>query len=451
MPKILIFSQDTNLSRNLHDLLINNSYEVAVFAESNEAIEAIREEFFDAVFIDLPSNNSVNHELLTSIKCFHDLLPIIVITESNRIAVAHKGIKNGATNYITKPINSSALLLTLKLVISDAALRIENLLYKRSLEGSECDDFILEPSEAMIKIYTLIEKIAKTDSPIMITGEIGTGKETVARRIHNRSLRSDFGFCKIDCATLPVNLQESELFGYTREGEDMEGIFQRFNGGTVFLDNIEALPISTQVKLLYLMQNKKIQLIGSTKIVNINIRLLAGSLNELKEDTMSGNFFESLYQRLNTIKINLPPLRERREDIPNLVEHFLDCLSCHNSLRVQISSPALVVLCEYDWPGNTEQLKNLLQRLITASETGEIICDDLPAELSAKKEPDVEWNKIVDNKLDDIAPLKQYLQMQERSYLQKVLERSGGDKNLAAKKLGISLASFYRKWNESML
>jgi two-component system, NtrC family, response regulator len=456
MPKILIFSQDSSLRKTLTSLLISNSYDVSSFFVPDKAINSIREETYDLVFIDFPQNNVVNHELITAIHCFQDLLPIIVITDDNKIHIAQEAIKNGATTYITKPLNPEALLLTLTIALSQADTLIENLLYRRDFQKISDSNFSVTSSDYMLQVYSLVEKIAQSDSAIMLTGETGTGKETIARRIHAKSQRAKYNFCKVDCAALPLKMQESELFGYVRKitakkPQNIQGIFEKNNGGTIFLDNIDVLPMNTQIKLLYLLKNRKIQLIGSSEMIDIDIRLIVGSTSDLQNKTHYGEFCESLYLKLSMVPILLPPLRERCKDVPELVENFLERFAKQNSKHVKISSHALTVLCEYDWPGNIEQLKTLIERLVSANETGQIDREDLPDELFKETGAEVNWNKIIDDKLDDIVPLKKYLQTQEHSYMKKVLEHSGGDKNLTAKKLGISLASFYRKWQESML
>ena len=450
MPNILVFSQNDDLRKALSSLLKKNSYDVSAFSDSLEAINSIRNKAYDLVFIDFPGKNELNHELVTSIHCFQNLLPIIVITDNDRVHTAKEAVKNGATTYIMKPLNAEALLLTLEIALNQADTLIENLLYRGNLQTGDDYDFILTSSDYMLKVYSLIEKIAKTDLAVMLTGEPGSGKETIARRIHNKSQRSKYKFCTIDCADIPVEMQESELFGYLRNihpqnVENIPGVFQKNDGGTVFIDNIDALPMNTQIKLLYLLQNKKLQLIGSSKIVNTDIRLIAGSSCNLRNKTSNGEFCEDLYNKLSTASIELPPLRECRKDIPTLVEHFLTRFAKGNSKHVTISSRALTVLCEYDWPGNIEQLKKLIERLVSANETGQISSAELPDELFRQAESETDWNRIINDKLDDIVSLKKYLQTQEQSYMRKVLEHSGGDKSLAAKKLGISLASFYRK------
>jgi len=456
MPEILIFSQDSNLQNALSELLKKNSYEVSSFSDSYNAINSIYEKAYDLVFIDFPKNNALNHELVTSIHCFQDLLPIIVIADNNKLDTAREAVKNGATTYITKPLNSETLLLTLEIALKQADTLIENLLYRCNIQETDGCSFMLTLSDYMLKVYSLIEKIAKTDLVVMLTGETGSGKETIASRIHNKSQRNRYSFCKIDCASIPLEMQESELFGYVRnlpsqKTQNIAGVFEKNNGGTIFLDNVDVLPMNTQIKLLYLLQNKKIQLIGSSKIININIRLIVSSSRDLHDKTANGEFCEDLYKKLSITSIHLPALRERRKDIPKMVEHFLEYFANENSKHVKISSHALTILCEYDWPGNIEQLKTLIGRLVSANETGGISSEELPDELFKQTTLEGGWNKIIDDKLDDIVYLKKYLQTQEFSYIQKVLEHSGGDKNLAAEKLGISLASFYRKLQESVL
>lgn len=449
MPNILVFSQDIYLQNSLKDLLEKNSYEVSLFSDSRQAIDSIYEKAYDLVFIDFPPDDELNHELITSIHCFQDLLPIIVITGKDKLNNAREAIKNGATNYVIRPLDPDALLLTLEITLQQADTLIENLLYKCKLEKNEDYTFVLTSSEYMLRIYSLIEKVAKTDLAVLLTGEAGSGKETIALRIHDKSKRNKYSFCKVDCAAIPLKMQEAELFGYVRslpsqKAQDIPGVFEKNNGGTVFLDNVNALPLNTQIKLLYLLQNRKIQLMGSSKIVNIDIRLIVGTDIDLYNKTVKGEFCEDLYKKLNTASIRLPALRERREDIPEIVEHFLDYFANENSKDIKIDSHALTILCEYDWPGNIEQLKTLIERLVAANETGQISSEELPDELF-RKTPESDWNKIIDDKLDDIVPLKKYLQSQELTYMRKVLEHSGGDKSLTAKKLGISLASLYRK------
>lgn len=450
MPKILVFSQDSYLQKSLKELLEKNSYDVSVFSDSHKAINSIYETAYDLVFIDFLPDNELNHELITSIHCFQDLLPIIVIISERDLSAAREAIKNGAANYVTRPLEPNALLLTLEITLKQADTLIENLLYKCKLQKTDDYSFILTSSDYMLKVYSIIEKVAKTDLAVLLMGEAGSGKETIALRIHNKSKRNKYNFCKIDCGAIPLEMQEAELFGYirtipSREAQSIAGVFEKNNGGTIFLDNIDALPLNTQIKLLYLLQNRKIQLMGSSKITSIDIRLIAGTAVDLYTKTAKGEFCEDLYKKLNIASIRLPALRERREDIPEIVEHFLDYFSTENSKDVTISSHALTILCEYDWPGNIEQLKTLIANLVAANETGQISSEELPDELFKKAPAEAGWSKIMDEKLDDIVPLKKYLQNQELTYMQKVLEHSGGDKSLAARKLGISLASLYRK------
>jgi DNA-binding NtrC family response regulator len=450
----MIFSQDKFLCKTLTSLLTRNSYDVTSFYDSVKAIDAIREEPFDLVFIDFPHDNKLNHELVTSIHCFHDLLPIIVITDSKKIDIAKEAVKNGATTYVTRPLNSEALLLTLKIALHHAAIIVENLLYRRDFQKDKKIESIPKASDCMLQIYSLAEKLAQTDLAVLIRGETGTGKETLAHRIHLESPRNYCSFCKVDCSDLPEKMQEKELFGYFRPDNDnkhVPGVFEKNNGGTLFLDNIESLPLNTQVKLLYFLQKGKIQLIGSNKIVNLDVRLITGSAAKLEVIVSNNSFCANLYEKLQLATIELPPLRKRRKDIPELVENFLKIFSDRNCRPVTISSQALATLCEYNWPGNIEQLKKLIERLVCTNETGKISNEELPPELFKETEDELELIKIEDEKLDDIMPLKKYLQIQERLYMEKVLEHSGGDKNLAAKKLDISLASFYRKLQEGML
>ena len=270
MSNILVFSQDSNLQTSLKKMLESNSYEVSLFSDSYKAINSLHEQAYDLVLIDFPSDNTLNHELITSIHCFQDMLPIIAIIDNSDLSIAREAIKNGAANYVSRPLDANALLLTLEITLKQADTLIENLLYKCNLQRTEDYNFVITSSEYMLKVYSLIEKIAKTDLAVLLTGEAGSGKETIARRIHDKSQRNKYNFCKVDCAVIPLEMQEAELFGYVRnvpaqEAQAIAGIFEKNNGGTIFLDNINALPMNTQIKLLYLLQHKKIQLLGGLK------------------------------------------------------------------------------------------------------------------------------------------------------------------------------------------
>ena len=216
MSNIMVFSQDKSLCKTLNSLLARNSYDVTSFSDPVKAIDAIREEPCDLVFIDFPRNDKLNHELVTSIHCFHDLLPIIVITDNKKIDIAREAIKNGATTYVTRPLNPDALLLTLKIALHHAAIIVENILYRRDFQKDKKIESIPKASDCMLQICSLAEKLAQTDLAVLIKGELGTGKTTLARRIHLESPRSKCNFCKVDCSALPEKMQEKELFGYIR-------------------------------------------------------------------------------------------------------------------------------------------------------------------------------------------------------------------------------------------
>jgi len=456
MPKILIFSQDDSLLKSLSNCLNTHSYETLVFSDSEKAINSIREEAYDLAFIDFPTNNVTNHKLIQTIHCFQNLLPIIAIVDNNKLNIAKEAIQNGAINYIIKPLNPEALLLTLESVLKQANTLLENMLFRCTFHTSHDCNIILSTSDQMLKIYSQVEKIARTDLAVMLTGEAGIGKTTIAQRIHNKSQHNRYKFHKIDCANIPAAMQESELFGYVRtlpleKTQNIPGVFEKNAGGTVFLDNIDMLPMNTQIKLLYLLHKKEIQLIGGSKMININIRLIVGSIHDLAEKTARGDFCTDLYNKLKLASITLPPLRERRKDIPEIINFFLAYFANQNSKNIEIESQALTTLCEYDWPGNIAQLKTLIERLVATNETGQIFSEELPKKLLKQNPHELKWNKTTDIQLDDIISLKKYIQTQEHLYIEKVLEHSGGDKALAAKKLGISLASFYRKFQESML
>jgi two-component system response regulator PilR (NtrC family) len=456
MSKILVVDDEASIREVLEPLLERNGYEVTCAANGALALNILKDNPFDLLITDMrmPEMNGI--ELLGAAKEFQEHLAVIVMTAYAEVDDAVHAMKQGAFDYITKPFKFDELLLTVQRALSYENAMVENKLLKRTLKTKSYFDFIIGDSEPMLKIYSLIEKVAKTGSTVLIYGESGTGKELIARAVHESSPRKDKPFIKVNCAAMPDNLLESELFGYvkgafTGAAQDRKGLFEAADGGTIFLDEIGTVPTSTQVKLLRVLQEKEIRRVGGTENIKVNVRVVAATNENLQEKTEAGNFREDLFFRLSVIPVNLPPLRQRREDIPALVEHFLKRFEHENSRKVNVSPAVLQALCEFDWPGNIRQLENLINRMATLNETGSIDLEEIPAELSARKSFDfskISPDRILQSVPDEILPLKKYLRKVERAYVGQILDRFDGDKNIAAEKLGISLASFYRKYEE---
>ena len=309
-------------------------------------------------------------------------------------------------------------------------------------------------SDKMQKVYEMIEKVAPTDSTVLILGDSGTGKELVAKAIHCNSQRADKPFVAINCAALPETLLESELFGYvkgafTGANKFKKGLFESATGGTLFLDEVGSIPVNMQLTLLRVLQEHEIRPVGSTENIPVNVRIIGATNENLEDSIRSGRFREDLYYRLSVIPITLPALRERPADIPLLVEHFLDQINKQEKREVEISAGALRALQAYPWPGNVRELENTLRRAAT-------LCDNNLITLESLSEKLQEAGAAVGE--EDAGPaaaagarnmsLKAYLRSKEREYIRHILSQCDNDKEKAAKSLGVSLATFYRKFSD---
>jgi two-component system NtrC family response regulator len=375
-------------------------------------------------------------EVLKNIKEIDDSIEVIMITAVAAVKTAVEAMKQGAYDYITKPFDIEALKSLLKNPLDKRRLQKENRYLKSVVEAKSEFEKIVGVSPQIKEIFSLIADIAQNPtSTVLITGESGTGKELVARAIHNRSPRSSSLFVAVNCAAIPENLIESELFGhekgaFTGAFERRAGKFELASGGTLFLDEISALPFSMQAKLLRAIQEKEIERIGGSKLIPVDVRIIAATNKNLKELVAQGEFREDLFFRLNVIPINLPPLRERKTDIPVLVEHFLHNFNLSFNKKISGLSPeAMEKLMEYNWPGNVRELENLMERLVALSKETALTAAHLPKEISHLDN---------DGKEDLYSmSLKEASQKFESDFIKKVLAKAGGSKTRAAKMLGI--------------
>jgi transcriptional regulator with PAS, ATPase and Fis domain len=307
----------------------------------------------------------------------------------------------------------------------------------------------------MLKVYRLVEKVARTNSTVLVSGESGTGKELVARAVHYASPRRDNPFITINCTALPEPLLESELFGhlkgsFTGAHTNKKGLFETADGGSIFLDEIGSIPLSMQMKLLRVLQEKEVRRVGSTEDVKIDVRVIAATNENLEEKILLKQFREDLYYRLSVIPIILAPLRERKDDIPQLVSHFLYLFKRENGSEIEISSKVLNAFMAYDWPGNVRELENLVKRLATLCDGDRITIDDLPDYIL--KGDGFDADSPVDGKdgipsayYESTLSLKQFLRNMEKIYIKNTIKECNGDKERAAKRLKVSLATLYRK------
>ena len=446
-PRLLIVDDDKSLREFLEILLANEGYRVETADNGQAALAMLGERPISAVLSDVKMPGMDGVALLREIKANWPGVPVILITAFASLDSAVEAMREGAWDYITKPFQIEEL----REVIARAlAAGQETSSARPSEERLYTLDRMVAKSPAMLKIFELIPRIASSPSSVLISGESGTGKELVAQAIHNMGSRRDFPFVAVNCGGIPETLLESELFGhvkgaFTGADRDREGLFARAQGGTLFLDEIGELSMALQVKLLRVVQERSFMPLGSPKEIHVDVRIVAATNRDLEQEVMEGRFREDLFYRLNVIHINVPPLRDRREDIPVLVQYFLDKYSREQGKEVQgISRYAMEALVEYPFPGNIRELENIIERSVALSATSLVLPESLS--LARFKQKEVSPDHPVQVKSIDIPPegidLDSLLNEIEKGLVQKALEYAGGSKTRAAELLGLNLRSF---------
>lgn len=440
MNKILIVDDELNMRLVLQAMLKKEGYEVTTAANGLEALKILKSGQPDIVITDLKMPKLDGMGLLNEMIRHYPSIPVIIITAHGTIATAVDALKKGAFDYITKPFDQDEL----KQVI-------ENAVKTRRLDEGEAllsaDDIdrygIIGSSDRMIEIFDTIKRVAPTTTTILITGETGTGKELIARAIHRNSPRKNNPFIKINCAAIPENLMESELFGYekgafTGAATKKQGRFELAHKGTLFLDEVGELPKDMQVKLLRVIQEQEFERVGGLHTIKVDVRLITATNRNLFEDVKDGRFREDLYYRLNVIPAHLPPLRERREDIPVLLEFFVEKFNkkLNRSVKV-IDEKVTNLLRQYAWPGNIRELENLVERMILMAGGDTITFAELPSELKTAMDsvssvpsgmPQKHFKEMMKIHTEDV----------EKQMIIHVLEECGNNVTRAAKQLGLS-------------
>jgi two-component system, NtrC family, nitrogen regulation response regulator NtrX len=371
MPKILIIDDERPIRSTLRDILEYEKFEVEEAVDGIEGLEKIKKGNFDLIFCDIKMPKMDGLEVLSKIQEINTEVPVIMISGHGNIETAVEAIKKGAYDYIAKPPDLNRLLITVRNALDKSTLITETKVLKKKI--SKGFDIIGE-SQAIKEIKEMIARVAPTDARVLITGGNGTGKELVARQIHEQSNRSKAPLIEVNCAAIPSELIESELFGhekgaFTSAVAQRKGKFEQAEGGTLFLDEIGDMSLSAQAKVLRALQENKISRVGGDKEIKVNVRVLAATNKNLKEEIAKGNFREDLYHRLSVILIHVPSLNERKEDVPLLAEHFLQMIcDDYGMAKKSISKEAIKELQKIDWTGNIRELRNVIERLIILSD-----------------------------------------------------------------------------------
>ncbi len=459
MAKILIIDDDPTVRDVLADYLTQEGHDVFTAPNGIEGLSLLRSELFDVIFLDLMMPEMGGIEVLRESKeTINSVTPSIIITAFGTVQNAVEAMKLGAFDYVTKPFRLDEIGIITKRAIEVARLKQENIRLKRQLKKRYEFHGLIGSSPEMQRVYTLIEKIADTDSTVLITGESGTGKELVAKIIHYNSDRAERNFVPLNCAAIPKELLETELFGhekgaFTGATTTRIGRFELANGGTLFLDEIGELDPSLQVKLLRVLQEREFERVGSTKTIKVDVRIIAATNRNLEELTEQGRFREDLYYRLNVIPIHLPPLRNRKEDIPLLVDHFLNKHSKGKKKAPPIITKQIMeVFMNYDWPGNVRELENLIERLTILNSGEEVTPKDLPQRFQKVvniPEGSEERGLFQGSEQIQLSPkginLNSVIDEIERRLISQALEMSNGVKSKAASLLGLNRTTLVEK------
>ncbi len=496
MARVILVDDEPTMVQMVAEMLREDGHDVRPFTQVTPALEAIPEIQPDLIVTDLylDKTRAGGLDILQKARSQSPPITVIMVTGFGSIETAVKAMKAGAYDYIEKPFKLDELRMCVQRALSFNQAISENVYLKKQLRKKYQFDQIIGRSEPMQQVFNMVEKVADTDSTILVLGESGTGKELIAKALHFNSRRQFAPFIPVNCSALPENLLESELFGH-RKGSftgainDKTGLFQEADGGTIFLDEVGSMSSLLQSRLLRVLQEKEVRRVGDNTPVYVDVRVLAATNEPLEEKIKAGEFREDLYYRLNVISIPLPSLRERRDDIPLLISHFLkEKLNPRTGQPYNVTRHAMDVLSAYDWPGNVRELENAIERACALCEDDTVRVRDLPPALQAKalevvsddtvmlKTPDATEQpeespspERVDQKsiypLENgesrtirpkdaaggvstskpLGPLKNFIKEQESAYIQRILAHTGNDKDKAAELLGVSLATLYRK------
>jgi two-component system response regulator HydG len=444
-PSLLVVDDESGILDTLRILLRNEGFEVTTAQGGKAGLEQIRSGTHDIILSDVRMPQVSGLDILTAAREQDPMTPVILMTAQASLQSAIGAVNSGAFYYIQKPFSNDELVAILRRACEYRAVKVENTQLKQEIRRRDKAPAIARPigkSKRFMDVLKLAEHVAPTDSTVLIQGESGTGKEVIARYIHNLSSRNDGPFMSINCGALPENLLESELFGHVKGSftgavRDKQGLFAAARGGSFFLDEVGEMPASLQVKLLRVLQEREAIPVGATEAIPVDVRIIAATNRELEEEIRRGNFRSDLFYRLNVIAINLPPLRERRDDLLLLIEALLQNLATETGTDPKaLAAEALDAVMVYEWPGNVRELDNALEHAVVLTRGNLIEASALPERITKRrKEPLVAERSYRNPTLEVI----------ERAYIMWVLQAEGGNKTRAAEVLGIDPSTLYRK------
>ncbi|MFP4548107.1 MAG: sigma-54-dependent transcriptional regulator [Fidelibacterota bacterium] len=439
---ILIAEPDKETREIIAQTLNDIGFQCKLATDGEKALELVQKYNFDILILNVNLKKWSGLNVLEKICKISPKTLSIILSDTASTESAVEALRQGAIDYFVKPIDPETLRIRIKKIKKFQTLLLENHYLRQEVHSKFQQNKMIGSSPAMQKVFKMVDKVANSTSNVLITGKSGTGKEVVARSIHNNSPRKDKPFVPINCGAIPENLFESELFGikkgsFTGATMDKDGVFKASNNGTLFLDEVGEIPLHIQVKLLRAIEGKEIKPIGSPNSIKINTRILSATNRNLTQEIENGNFREDLYYRLNIIEIKLPSLKERREDIPMLVDHFIHKYNKELNRNVLgVDNETMKILMNYEWKGEVRELENIIERAVLLCETEYVTIAELPPHTCTE---------LTLNYPDD---LKESVRNFERQHIMSIMRREGNDKNKCAKALNIGLSSLYRKIDE---
>lgn len=446
--RILLIDNEEGLCRMMESILIDHGYLAKAYTSPQKAVEEFRTAAWDLVISDIKMPGMSGLEVLQAIKEKQKDIPVIMITAYATVDMSIQALRKGAYDMLTKPFEPDELIYRVKNALQQSQLLEENRELRAELEEKFCFDNIIGSGSGLKAVIERVEKIAVRDTSVLVTGESGTGKELIAQAIHYNSPRRVKRFIAINCGALPETLLESELFGYkkgafTGAKENRQGLLEAANGGTLFLDEVGNLPMSVQKTLLRFLQEKEFNRLGDTSPTRVDVRILSATNSDLKEAIKAGGFREDLYYRLNVVNIHLPPLRERRDDIPLLAAHFIHLQNHNFGTSIKgLESDAARELCDFNWPGNIRQLRNVIEACM-AMETNNYISRSTLAQFIEGEHADPTTEAIT-NETNGL-PFNTALEQFESDLLKRLLKKHNGIIENASKEAGMNMVTMYRK------